>query len=50
MQLFTESVMNWRSGFLILTLLSQKYIKQTPWPLVREQTIPTDRPPLVDEI
>jgi hypothetical protein len=24
--------------------------KQTPWPLVREQTIPTDRPPLVDEI
>jgi hypothetical protein len=24
--------------------------KQTPWPLVRELTIPTDRPPLVDEI
>jgi hypothetical protein len=24
--------------------------KQTPWPLVRERTIPTDRPPLVDEI
>jgi hypothetical protein len=23
---------------------------QTPWPLVRERTIPTDRPPLVDEI
>jgi hypothetical protein len=23
--------------------------KQTPWPLVRERTIPTDRPPLVDE-
>jgi hypothetical protein len=22
---------------------------QTPWPLVRERTIPTDRPPLVDE-
>jgi hypothetical protein len=21
--------------------------KQTPWPLVRERTIPTDRPPLV---
>jgi hypothetical protein len=25
-------------------------IKQTPWPLVRERTIPTERPPLVDEI
>jgi hypothetical protein len=24
--------------------------KETPWPLVRERTIPTDRPPLVDEI
>jgi hypothetical protein len=24
--------------------------KQTPWPLVRERTIPTDWPPLVDEI
>jgi hypothetical protein len=22
----------------------------TPWPLVRERTIPTERPPLVDEI
>jgi hypothetical protein len=28
---------------------SQKQ-KQTPWPLVRERTIPTNRPPLVDEI
>jgi hypothetical protein len=27
-----------------------KQTKQTPWPLVRERTIPTDRPPLVDEI
>jgi hypothetical protein len=24
--------------------------KQTPWSLVRERTIPTERPPLVDEI
>jgi NAD-dependent dihydropyrimidine dehydrogenase PreA subunit len=24
--------------------------KQTPWPLVHKRTIPTDRPPLVDEI
>jgi hypothetical protein len=24
--------------------------KQTPWPLVRKRAIPTERPPLVDEI
>jgi hypothetical protein len=24
--------------------------KQSPWPLVRERTIPTERPPPVDEI
>jgi hypothetical protein len=24
--------------------------KQTPWPLVRKRTIPTERPPLVDKI
>jgi hypothetical protein len=23
---------------------------QTPWPLVHKRTIPTERPPLVDEI
>jgi hypothetical protein len=30
--------------------LLQTKQKQTPWPLVRERTIPTERPPLVDEI
>jgi hypothetical protein len=30
--------------------LSKQKNKQTPWPLVRERTIPTERPPLVDEI
>jgi hypothetical protein len=30
--------------------VKNKINKQTPWPLVRERTIPTDRPPLVDEI
>jgi hypothetical protein len=25
-------------------------LDQPPWPLVRERTIPTERPPLVDEI
>jgi hypothetical protein len=29
---------------------ANEYQKQTPWPLVRERTIPTERPPLVDEI
>jgi hypothetical protein len=29
---------------------TNKKQKQTPRPLVRERTIPTDRPPLVDEI
>jgi hypothetical protein len=28
----------------------KKKEKETPWPLVRKRTIPTDRPPLVDEI
>jgi hypothetical protein len=32
-------------------LLLRRYkTKQTPWSLVRERTIPTDRLPLVDEI
>jgi hypothetical protein len=26
------------------------HTKQTPWPLVRKRTIPTERPPLVGEI
>jgi hypothetical protein len=29
---------------------TKKKNKQTPWPLVRERTIPTERPPFVDEI
>jgi hypothetical protein len=33
-----------------LSPLQNKQTKQTPWPLVRERTIPTERPPLVDEI
>jgi hypothetical protein len=34
----------------VTTTNKQKKKNQTPWPLVRERTIPTDRPPLVDEI
>jgi hypothetical protein len=34
----------------ILIAIKKKKKNQTPWPLVRERTIPTDRPPLVDEI
>jgi hypothetical protein len=30
--------------------LTYNNTKRTPWPLGRKQTIPTDRPPLVDEI
>jgi hypothetical protein len=36
-------------AFYINSLL-QINKKQTPWPLVRERTIPTERPPLVYEI
>jgi hypothetical protein len=38
-----------KPNFLYETFTDKKN-KQTPWPLVRERTIPTDRPPLVDEI
>jgi hypothetical protein len=34
----------------IPTAAANQTNKQTPWPLVRERTIPTDQPPLVDEI
>jgi hypothetical protein len=34
----------------VLLPYTNKKTKQTPWPLVRKRTIPTDRPPLVDEI
>jgi hypothetical protein len=32
------------------SIVPEQTKKQTPWPLVRERTIPTGRPPLVDEI
>jgi hypothetical protein len=32
------------------TAQNVKANKQTPWPLVRQRTIPTERPPIVDEI
>jgi hypothetical protein len=37
---------------LVLAMLDAGYSidKQTPWPLVRKRTIPTERPPLVGEI
>jgi hypothetical protein len=35
---------------LALSGTASKTNKQTPWPLVRERTILTERPPLVDEI
>jgi hypothetical protein len=30
--------------------IAREQTKQPPWPLVRERTIPTERPLLVDEI
>jgi hypothetical protein len=35
--------------FAIMTIALDTYLL-TPWPLVRERTIPTERPPLFDEI
>jgi hypothetical protein len=32
--------------FTLFTIKVSCYKKQTPWPLVRERTIPTDRPPV----
>jgi hypothetical protein len=44
----TEIYFKLKMGFA--TDNTQIHISQTPWPLVRERTIPTERPPLVDEI
>jgi hypothetical protein len=39
------------ASFIRVTRIGELGTKeQTPWPLVRERTIPTERPPLVDEI
>jgi hypothetical protein len=35
------------SGSLLNDILPTN---NTPWPLARERTVPTERPPLVDEI
>jgi hypothetical protein len=42
--------MNMQEGREIYKSTKQKQNKQTPWPLVRQRTIPTERPPFVDEI
>jgi hypothetical protein len=34
----------------LLSTVVTKQTKQTPWPLVRKQTLPTERPPLLGEI
>jgi hypothetical protein len=34
----------------LIEVTVDKQTKQTPWPLVRKRTIPTERPTLVDEI
>jgi hypothetical protein len=45
----TEYESNWES-LSRTTMYIQNKNKQTPWPLVRERNIPTEWPPLVDEI
>jgi hypothetical protein len=40
----------WCVGAPFHTQRRKQTNKQTPWPLVRERTIPTEQPPLVDEI
>jgi hypothetical protein len=44
---FLDGIRTFIPNFILLSI---KQNKQTPWPLVRERTIPTDRPPLVEEI
>jgi hypothetical protein len=46
-----DNVQNYDSLIAAQTKQTNKQTnKQTPWPLVRERTIPTEQPPLVDEI
>jgi hypothetical protein len=54
-QNFTRTLCPSTSFMIALAEISQaqdtgSLYRITPWPLVRELTIPTDRPPLVDEI
>jgi hypothetical protein len=39
-----------RTGELGVLVATSNGSTKTPWPLVRKRTIPTERPPLVDEI
>jgi hypothetical protein len=50
--LFYNMFLKAANGFCsdVMGLLPITNKQQTPWPLVRERTIPTERPPLVDEI
>jgi hypothetical protein len=36
--------------FEIKITKTKKQLEKTPWPLVRKRPIPTERPPLVDEV
>jgi hypothetical protein len=37
-------------AYLHVPINTEYRTKKTPWPIVRKRTIPTERPPLVDEI
>jgi hypothetical protein len=45
-----DAVTGYFSNYLMLPATHDPKNKQTPWPLVRERTIPIERPPFVDEI
>jgi hypothetical protein len=47
-KLFTAAPI--RSLILHIFMTTNKKQKQTQWPLVRERTTPTERPPIADEI
>jgi hypothetical protein len=50
MMIFKEDVESENIKICIYAYILNKTNKQTPWPLVRERTLPTNRPAFVNEI
>jgi hypothetical protein len=48
--LYLDQKLTWQKHIKTKHQHLTKNKKKPPWPLVRERTIPTERPPLVDEI
>jgi hypothetical protein len=45
-----ELVMIWKETEEVLSHNSLQEKKKTPWPVFRQRTLPTERPPLVSEV